>query len=144
MPDAVRSEEGLDLAPGEGIPGGVEGGVEGGVVGGVVGGLHDEPPPPVVPVRVGGQIKEPRKVKHVPPVYPEAARQARLRGAVIVEAVIGPDGRVHEARLLRGVPLLDAAALEAVRQWVYTPTLVSGVPVPVVMTITVSFNLAER
>ena len=60
---------------------------------------------------------------------------------VIIEATIGIDGRVTNARLLRSVPLLDQAALEAVRQWTYTPTTLNGVPVPVLMTVTVRFQL---
>lgn len=144
VPANAPIEDGLDLGVDGGVPGGVEGGVEGGVVGGIIGGLPDGPPPPVAPVRVGGAIKEPKKLKHVPPEYPELARQSRVQGVVIVEARLSPDGRVQEVKVLRGVPLLDEAALQAVRQWVYTPTLVDGVPVPVVMTVTVNFNLLDR
>jgi protein TonB len=141
-PDEMPADAGPDLGLEGGVAGGVEGGVPGGVVGGVVGGLPD-PPPPVAPIRVGGAIKEPKKVKQVAPVYPELARQARVDGVVILEALIGTDGRVAEVKLLRGVPMLDAAALEAVKQWVYTPTLISGVPVPILMTVTVNFHLAR-
>ena len=144
VPANAPVEEGLDLGVEGGVPGGVEGGVEGGVVGGIIGGLPDGPPPPVAPVRVGGAIKEPKKLKHVPPDYPELARQTRVQGVVIVEARLSPDGRVQEVKVLRGVPLLDEAARQAVRQWVYTPTLVDGVPVPVVMTVTVNFTLLDR
>jgi periplasmic protein TonB len=140
IPDAAPNKS-LDLGVEGGMPGGVEGGVEGGVVGGVVGGLPAAPPPPVGPVRVGGVIKEPRKIKDVAPEYPAIARRAHLAGIVIIDAVIGPDGRVTDARVLRGVPMLDEAALAAVRQWAYTPTLLGGVPVPLEMTVTVSFRL---
>jgi periplasmic protein TonB len=101
------------------------------------------PPPPSQkrPVPVGGVIKEPAKVRHVAPVYPVMAQQARVEGMVIVEAIIGVDGRVKEARVLRSKPLLDDAALEAVRQWVFTPTTLNGVAVPVIMTVTVNFRL---
>jgi protein TonB len=119
---------------------GVVGGVEGGVVGGVVGGLPAAPPPPRA-VRVGGQIKEPHKLKDVRPVYPDIARSARVQGVVIMECTIDPQGKVTEVKVLRGIPLLDFAAVEAVRQWEYTPTLVNGVPVPVIMTVTVDFSL---
>jgi protein TonB len=95
----------------------------------------------VAPVRVGGEIKEPTKIKHVPPVYPEIAQQARIQGVVILETVIGEDGAVREARVLRPAPLLDQAALDAVLQWKYTPTLLNGQPVPVIMTVTVTFTL---
>jgi len=93
------------------------------------------------PVRVGGDIKEPRRIFDVKPVYPAIAQQAGIQGIVIIEAIIGIDGSVEEARILRPVPLLDQAALEAVTQWRYTPTLLNGQPVRVVMTVTVSFNL---
>jgi len=93
------------------------------------------------PVRVGNGIREPRKLRHVSPVYPDIARQARVQGVVILELTINPQGRVTDARILRGIPLLDQAALDAVRQWVYTPTLVRGTPVPVLMTVTVNFRL---
>jgi protein TonB len=136
----IKPEQGMDLGV-EGVPGGVEGGVPGGVVGGVVGGLPDAPPP-MQAVRVGGQIKEPKKLKHVAPVYPDIAKQARVQGIVIVECTISPQGRVTDVKVLRGIPLLDAAAIEAVRQWVYTPTLLNGVPVPVIMTVTVNFKLS--
>jgi protein TonB len=80
-------------------------------------------------------------MRHVPPVYPAIAQQARVEGVVIIEAVIGTDGRVQQARVLRSKPLLDEAALTAVRQWVFTPTLLNGVPVPLIMTVTVNFTL---
>jgi protein TonB len=69
------------------------------------------------------------------------AQQARVQGVVIIEATIGTDGNVTDARVLRSIPLLDDAALEAVREWVFTPTLLNGVPVPVIMTVTVQFAL---
>jgi protein TonB len=95
----------------------------------------------VEPVRIGGTIREPKKLKHVNPVYPAIARQARVQGVVILEATLDPSGKVAKVRVLRGIPLLDQAAVEAVQQWVYTPTLLNGVPVPVIMTITVNFTL---
>jgi protein TonB len=132
VPTEIKPEEGIDL--------GVEGGVPGGVVGGVVGGLPDAPPPPQA-VRVGGQIKEPKKTKDVPPQYPDIAKQARVQGVVILECTISPQGRVSDVKILRGIPLLNEAALTAVKQWVYSPTLLNGVPVPVIMTVTVNFRL---
>ena len=127
-----------------GMAGGVEGGVAGGVVGGVVGGLPEAPPPPpppAAPVRVGGNIRPPTKTRHVAPVYPPIAQSARVQGIVIIEATIGPNGKVQEAKVLRSIPLLDQAALDAVKQWEFTPTLLNGVPVPVIMTVTVQFTL---
>jgi len=143
VPTEIKPEEGLDLGGIEGgVAGGVEGGVPGGVVGGVVGGLPDAPPPPPVkPVRVGGDVREPRRVVDVAPVYPLLAMKAGIEGIVIIEATIDPRGRVVNATVLRGVPVLEEAALEAVRQWVYTPTLLNGVPTPVIMTVTVRFRL---
>ncbi len=127
MPTEIKPEEGLDLGVEGGVVGGVEGGVPGGVVGGVVGGLPDAPPPPqAMPVRVGGDIREPRKVVDVAPVYSEIALRAHVEGVIILEATIDPRGRVANVTVLRGVPILDEAALEAVRQWVYTPTLLNG------------------
>ena len=77
----------------------------------------------------------------MPPVYPPVAQAARVQGVVILEAVIGPAGAVTDVKILRSVPLLDDAAIEAVRQRVYTPTLLNGVPVPVIMTVTVNFTM---
>jgi protein TonB len=94
-------------------------------------------------VRVGGLISQPTKVKHVPPVYPQYAQDARVQGVVIIEALIAPDGRVGEARVIRSIPLLDQAAVDAVTQWEFTPTRLNGVPTPVIMTVTVNFTLAE-
>jgi len=143
IPTEIRPEEGLDLGGTDGgVAGGVEGGVPGGVVGGVVGGLPDAaPPPPVAPVRVGGDVHEPRKVLDAVPVYPELAANARVEGLVIIEATIDARGRVVNASILRGVPMLNEAALEAVRKWVYTPTLLNGVPTPIIMTVTLTFRL---
>jgi protein TonB len=77
----------------------------------------------------------------VNPVYPDEAQASRVQGAVIMEALIGVNGKVTDVRILRSVPLLDDAAVEAVRQWEYMPTLLNGVAVPVVMTVTVQFSL---
>jgi periplasmic protein TonB len=101
----------------------------------------DPPSAPVAPVPVGGKIKPPTKIKDVRPVYPGIAQAARVEGLVIIETTISPTGRVMDAKLLRSIPLLDAAALDAVRQWEFTPTLLNGNPVPVVMTVTVNFTL---
>lgn len=109
----------------------------------VAGDPPPSPPPPVVtaPLRVGGEIQPPRKVHDVAPVYPVIAQTARVEGLVILEALIDAGGRVQSTRVLRSIPLLDAAAVAAVAQWQYTPTLLNGTPVPVVMTVTVSFRL---
>jgi protein TonB len=107
----------------------------------VIGEPVPPPPPPPSLVRVGGNIRPPQKVTDVAPVYPAIARAAHVEGIVILEAVIGEDGAVRDVHVLRSISLLDGAATEAVRQWRFTPTLLNGEPVPVVMTITVAFRL---
>jgi protein TonB len=101
-----------------------------------------QPPPPQA-VRAAQLPEVPRKVADVHPAYPEVARQARVEGTVILEGVIDTTGRVTQLRVLRSVPLLDQAALEAVRQWRYTPSTYGGRPVSVLMTITVRFTLSQ-
>jgi len=141
VPEILPDSSMLDLGIEGGVAGGVEGGVPGGVLGGVVGGLDTAPPPPPQPIRVGGVVSEPKKIKHVPPVYPDYAQKAKIQGVVILECMISPKGQVEDVRILRGIPVLDQAAVDAVRQWVYMPTLVNGVPTPVLMTVTVNFRL---
>ena len=102
------------------------------------------PPPPVIrtePVRPGGHVKRPAKINDVRPIYPQIAVANRVEGLVMIEAIIGTDGSVKEARVIKSVPLLDRAAVDAVMQWKFTPTLLNGVPVPVIMTVTVNFTL---
>jgi protein TonB len=99
------------------------------------------PPAPVVPVRLHSGIRAPVKTVDVRPDYPEIARRARIEGVVIIEATIGVSGEVQSARVLRSIPLLDQAATDAVRQWKFTPALLNGVPVPVIVTVTVNFKL---
>jgi periplasmic protein TonB len=152
-------ENGVDEGVTGGVQGGTVGGVEGGTVGGVQGGtlggtpgggqggIGDAPAPPAppapptAPVRVGGKISEPKKTHNVAPAYPEMAKRARVQGTVILEATISPQGKVTDVKVLRGIPMLDEAALSAVRQWTYTPTMLNGVPVPVIMSVTVNFKL---
>ena len=93
------------------------------------------------PIRVGGNIAPPTKVRDVKPVYPPEALSARVSGVVILEATIDREGKVRDARVLQSVPPLDTAAIEAVRQWEFTPTLLNGVPKPVIMTLTINFTL---
>jgi len=83
----------------------------------------------------------PERLKYVEPVYPEAARAARIAGDVVIEAVIGPTGRITSATVVQSIPALDQAALDAVRQWEYTPTILDGAAVAVTMTVTVNFAL---
>jgi periplasmic protein TonB len=117
--------------PGTGVPGGL----------GIV---DTDTPPPIhatAPIRGSALLEPPVKIRDVSPVYPEAARLARVEGKVVIEAVIGPTGEVVNAVVLRSTPLLDEAALAAVRQWRYTPTLLNGIPMSVVLTVTVNFSL---
>jgi protein TonB len=113
------------------------------------------PPPPPPPtaqettspswaedaLRVGGSVGPPTKTRHINPKYPELAQAAGVQGVVILEARVGVDGKVSHARVLRSVPLLDQAALDAVMQWEYQPTLLNGQPVPIMITVTVQFTL---
>jgi protein TonB len=107
-------------------------------------GRTEQPAAGIVPQptdRGGSNVQNPRKVKHVNPVYPAAAREKKITGVVILEARIETDGRILEARVLRSIPELDDAALEAVKQWEFTPTIINGVPTPVTMTMTIQFSL---
>jgi protein TonB len=100
-----------------------------------------KPEPPPAPLRVGTGVTAPTKLHHVAPIYPPVALAAGREGTVVLEAVIGEDGRVRDLRVLRPVALLDQAAIDAVRQWRFTPTLLNGQPVPVIMSVTVGFHL---
>ena len=94
-------------------------------------------------IRVGAGVPAPTRVKNVNPIYPPIAMSARVQGVVILEVRIEPDGRVCEARVLRSIPLLDQAALDAVLQWEFKPTLLNGAPVLVLVTTTVNFTLPQ-
>ncbi len=95
------------------------------------------------PLRVGGNIAPPTKVVHVNPVYPEEAKTAGIQGVVILEATVDGEGVPVDMRVLRSIPGLDEAAMDAVRQWRYAPTLLNGAPVPVIMTVTINFTLSQ-
>ena len=107
------------------------------------GAVPPPPPPPNGAIRVGSNIAAPKKIKDVAPIYPPIAQSARVSGIVIIETTIGTDGRVIDARIIRSIPLLDQAALAAVRQWEFTPVLLNGAPVPVIMSVTVNFTLQD-
>ena len=129
-----------------GVPGGVAGGSMGGVLGGVIGGMGGAPPPPKPkggPLKVGGNVQAARIVNRVQPVYPPLARQTRISGTVRLHAIIGKDGTIQSLEVLSGHPLLQQAALDAVRQWRYQPTLLNGDPVDVDTTIDVIFSLNQ-
>jgi TonB family protein len=140
MPEGVRHEGVFGMQPGAGgIGGGYGGGVVGGVAGGVVGGIVPGVAP--APIKIGGQIQESKPIRRVEPEYPALARRNRIEGTVMLEANVDEAGNVTGIRILRSQPLLDAAAIAAVRQWKYAPTLLNGSPVPVVVTVTVPFKL---
>ena len=130
-----------------GVPGGVAGGSMGGVIGGVIGGAGSAAPPPPKPTvtrtRVGGAVQAAKLVNRVQPVYPPLARQTRISGTVKLHAIIGKSGNVEQLQVVSGHPLLVQAALDAVRQWRYQPTLLNGEPVEVDTEIDVIFSLAQ-
>jgi periplasmic protein TonB len=124
----------------------------GGAIDGKTGGIGDgtgtvlaiepvQPPAATGPFRVGEGIARPRKIKHVKPVYPVMAMSGRVGGNVLIEATIGVDGKVHNARVLQSIAVLDQAALDAVRQWEFEPSRIDGEPVAVMMVIVVTFAL---
>ncbi len=133
-----------------GVTGGVQGGVSKGVEGGVSGGGQGGVMSPQElqkfegdAVRAVGDIKPPKLIKQVPPIYPQVARQARVEGTVILEAKTDEQGNVIDSKVLRSIPLLDQAAIDAVRQWKYEPLIVGGIARKVLFTVTVRFMLKE-
>jgi protein TonB len=143
-PTGITQETGLEPAAFSTPTGALERGGGGGLEGvGLVEGVKAPPPPPKpAPVRLHMGMQPPRKIADVAPLYPAIARAARVSGIVILEAVIDARGRVESVRVLRSIPTLDQAAVDAVRQWRFTPTLLNGEPVPIVMTVTVNFTLS--
>jgi protein TonB len=139
LPEAPPCPDCLNL-PGEWSPTGT-GGWGPSPLGGSGSGVGPLTRPEPDPVRAHTDVRPPERVRDVTPVYPEMARQARLEGIVIIECTIDVMGRVSNATVLRDIPFLSEAALEAVQQWRYKPTLLNGVPVPVIMTVTVNFQL---
>jgi TonB family protein len=93
------------------------------------------------PVPARGDIKPPKLIKKVEPLYPEAARKAEIEGVVILEATTDEYGRVTKTKVLRSIPELDQAAMDAVKQWVYEPFIKDGKPVGMIFTVTVMFRL---
>ena len=140
-PEPGRNDEATPSGPIVGVENGVQGGIES-----LVGGGAPPPPPPapIPPMRLHQGMKAPYKIVDVPPVYPAVAQRARVEGVVILEAVIDAQGRVASVHVLRSIALLDQAAVDAVKQWRFTPALLNAEPVPVVMTVTVNFTLQSR
>jgi TonB family protein len=106
-------------------------------------------PPTVGPVlprgvlKVGDAVKTPKKLENAAPTYPQEAIDAKVQGAVVLDVLIDVDGVPSEVQVVQGIPMLDAAAIEAVKKWRYEPTLLNGKPVPVAMTVTVNFSLDQ-
>jgi protein TonB len=135
--DQFGSETGSDLGDALGMEGGVEGGVVGGTLGGVLGGVlggtgtgpvmdYDSPPKPVKITR---------------PQYPQEAFVKKIEGTVLVEIMIDSSGRVVRARVLQSVPMLDAAAIQTVYQWIFQPAVKHGRPVATIAQAPVSFRI---
>jgi protein TonB len=146
-PTDIAPERDVSDAPSSPDAMGVRG-VETGVVGGIDwpgNGLQVEAPPPPPasrePIRLHAGMQAPRKIVNVPPRYPAHAQAARIEGVVVLDAVIDTTGRVIDVRVTRSVQMLDQAAVEAVRQWRFTPTLLNGEPVSILLTVTVRFTL---
>jgi protein TonB len=145
-PKDIAPETELEPFETEGHAGGVPDGMPGGGVPGSIVGDIPEPPAPTPPKKkeplpVGGLIERAQKIRDVTPVYPPIALASRIQGTVILQTVIAEDGRVRNVTVLRSIPLLDQAAIDAVRQWQFTPPLLNRQPVAVVMTVTVTFTL---
>lgn len=139
IPATIEEEELPDF---DGDPNGVVGGFDEGVIGGswegVMGGMGDAADAPALRV---SQITKPKLIRRVEPQYPKTAMIARVKGIVIIEAATDIYGNVKTTKVISGHPLLKGAAVAAVRQWIYEPYIVNGVPKPVVFTVTVTFNL---
>ncbi len=131
-----------------GVVGGVPGGMPGGQVGGVIGGIISSTPVAVPKVatpqrvRVSSGVSEGMLVHKVQPTYPPLARQARIQGSVVLQAVISKNGTIENLKMVQGHPMLAPAAIDAVKQWKYKPYFLNGEPVEVETMITVNFTLA--
>ena len=134
-----------------GVPGGMAGGSPGGVIGGIISSTPVAPPPPPPPpkveapkrIRVGGQVQSAMAISRPNPIYPPLAKQARIQGTVRLEAEISKQGTIEALKVISGHPLLVQAALDAVKQWRYKPTILNNEPVAVATTIDVNFTLSQ-
>ena len=153
VPKVVATIPG-DVAPPDvsmaAMPGGIPGGIAGGQIGGVPGGMSAAAPPPLAlaasdgpkkPVRVGGEVKAPRLLSGPPPVYPILAKQSRIQGIVVIEAIIDERGNEIEERAISGQPLLVPAAMKAVSERKYEPTILDGEDMPVDLRVEVTFHI---
>ena len=127
-----------------GVPGGIAGGSAGGVLGGIIGGVGSLPPPPKANptrIRVGGNVIQASLIRQVQPIYPPIAKTAHISGTIILHAIIAKDGSIAHLEYISGPPLLMKAAMDAVSQWRYKPTMLNGEPVEVDTTVQVVFTL---
>jgi protein TonB len=144
-PDAAPPAEALAA-----MPGGISGGMPGGQVGGILGGTMNGAPAPAAPVvaqaskepvRVGGDVRAPRLISGPAPVYPVLARQGRIQGIVVIEAIIDEHGNVVQEKLISGHPLLVPAAMKALMQRKYEPTILDGQPTSVDLRVEITFHM---
>jgi protein TonB len=151
IPEKVKMIKEEDTPPSSaigGVVGGVPGGVPGGQMGGVIGGIISSTPVPVPKVatpqrvRVSQGVSQGLLIHQVKPTYPPLARQARIQGSVVLQAVIAKDGTIQNLHVVSGHPMLTGAAMEAVKQWRYKPYFLNGEPVEVETQITVNFTLS--
>jgi periplasmic protein TonB len=151
IPQKVQMIKEEDTPPPQmsGVMGGVPGGVPGGQMGGVIGGIISSTPVAVpkvaapTRVRVSSGVTQGLLIRKVEPSYPQMAKIARVQGAVVLSALIGKDGVIQNLHVVSTAsPLLNQAALEAVKQWRYRPYILNGEPVEVDTTITVNFTLS--
>jgi protein TonB len=145
-PEVIGPEENFGFGDVDfGVPGGVEGGVPGGVLDGIVGGLPADPierdPPP--PVRLDFRSEEATPIHRVSPEYPDLAVKARAQGVVILEVLVDQQGEPQQCKVLRPLPLLESAAIDAVKQWRWSPYTINGKGVPFWVTVTVTFRLTD-
>jgi protein TonB len=154
IPQKVADIKEAPIEPGFGVEGGVPGGVPGGQMGGVIGGivaananLNAPLPPssagPKAPIRVGGKVRAPRGLYTPAPYYPVIARQTKIQGTVVIDAVLDESGRVIEARVVSGHPLLIQAALDTVKEWRYEPSYLNNQPISVALIVNVTFVLQQ-
>jgi protein TonB len=149
LPPPSSGVTGVVGGVGSGVAGGTVGGVLGGIIGGIPSAAPPPPPPPPVKVaapqriKVGGNVQSAMIIRKTPPVYPQLAKSARVSGVVHLAAVIAKDGTIQELHSLGGPALLIQAAMDAVKTWIYKPTMLNGEPVQVETTIDVNFTLNQ-
>jgi len=149
LPPPSSGVTGVVGGVGSGVAGGTVGGVLGGIIGGIPSAAPPPPPPPPVKaaapqrIKVGGNVQSAMIIRKTPPIYPQLAKSARVSGVVHLAAVIAKDGTIQELHSLGGPALLIQAAMDAVKTWIYKPTMLNGEPVQVETTIDVNFTLNQ-